>query len=100
MRDVSGQILDSSRGIGMVRELGVGILGGSDGMAFVDLPPLDPSMLHRRTFSSLRVSGPMPGDGFPIGVGNDEWRWVGMMGGGRDGYAKIDARLRVQHYSR
>ena len=39
----------------------VSLLGdGHDGLAVRDRPPLDPSMLQRRTFSMLRVSGPSP----------------------------------------
>ena len=37
--------------------------GGRDGLAVRGPPPLDPSMLQRRTSSLLRVSGPTPRNG-------------------------------------
>ena len=57
----------------------VGFPRAPDGLAVGGPPPpLDPS-------TTLRVSGPSAGDGFPIGVGNDglEWetqrdRWCGL----------------------
>ena len=62
-KGVRGQVLDSSRSLGMIRlwrtgsPRGVGS-GNRDGLEGRGPPRLDPSMLQRRTFSMLRVSGP------------------------------------------
>ena len=56
MRDVCGQVLDSSRDLGMTVENGVGWRRGKcDGLAVLGHPPLDPS-------TWLRVSGPTQGN--------------------------------------
>ena len=54
MRDVCGQVLDSSRGLGMTGERGGGAGAGVTDWQNVGRPPLDPSTV-------LRVSGPSLG---------------------------------------
>ena len=69
--DLSGHRNDSVREVGW---------GEGEGLAERAPLPLDPSILHRRTCSLHRVSGPSQGMDSrrgrtcsPIGVGNDGW---------------------------
>ena len=81
---MDGQILDSSRGLGMTVS-GESFGGRREELRFVSHSPLDPS-------TELRMSGPSRairkvcvcggGDGFRLGGRNDGEEW-GMGGGGR-----------------
>ena len=87
-KGVRGQVLDSSRGIGMtgLRGLEWG-RGGRDGSAMCGPPPLDPS-------TELRVSGPSPRMDSRLGASLTGS--LGSRNGGGGGESRLGGGVRLQ----